>query len=154
MKRKIFYLTSAGFKKIKREYQLFKKIKKAKLDQDVPSSFESDAVNSDYLFFLEELGLLEKKIEKLEEVIKNAKVISAPEDRKRKIVQIGARIILESKRGIEKIRLVGTAESDPFTGKISDESPFGRALLGHKAGDIVLSPVSADEEFKIKKIAY
>lgn len=152
--KKVFYLTSRGLKKIKRDYELFKKAKTAKLKGDVPPSFESDAVNSDYLFFLEELGLLEKKIEDLEEVIDNAKVISIPPKQKQNIVQVGAKIILEGKRGLQKIMLVGTAEADPSKGKISNESPFGRALVGRRVGDEIFSPVFVDEGYKIKKIAY
>lgn len=144
--RKIFFLTPNGYKKIKNECERLKKKKNAKIKGDVPASFESDAVSSDYLFFLEELDLLNKKISELEEVIRNSKVISAPPKRQN-IIQIGAKIILEGKKGLRKIMLVGTAESDPSQGKISTDSPFGKSLLGRKVGDRM-------EDYKIKKIAY
>jgi len=152
--KKIFYLTPEGYQKVKREYVFLKKAKLAKLKGDVPPSFESDAVNSDYLFFLEELNLIEKKIEGLEKIINNAKVVSAPPKHRQNIIKVGAQIILEGKKGLQKIMLVGTAESDPSRGRISNESPFGKALLGKKVGDRILSPVFVEEGYKIKKIAY
>ncbi|OGZ27434.1 MAG: hypothetical protein A2365_03085 [Candidatus Nealsonbacteria bacterium RIFOXYB1_FULL_40_15] len=149
--KKIFYLTSSGFNRIKKQYTFLRK-KLVRAKEDIPPSFESDAVNSDYLFFLEELGILEKKIEELEQIIKNAKVIETPPEKRRNIVQLGAKVLLEGKKGIQKIWLVGTAETDPDKGKISDESPFGRALLGRRVGEIVLSPVA--EGYRIRDIIY
>lgn len=151
--KKIFYLTSRGLEKIKKNYEFLRKTKNAKIKGDVPSSFESDAVNSDYLFFLEEIELLEKRIKELEEILSNAKIISAPPKNKQNMVGIGAKIILEGRRGLQKIMLVGTTEADPSRGRISDESPFGKALIGRRVGERI-SLAFAGEGFKIKKIAY
>jgi transcription elongation factor GreA len=59
------------------------------------------------------------------------------ENRERGVVAAGAEVKVSSEEGEETYSIVGAAEADPLNGRISNESPLGRALLGHKAGDEV-----------------
>jgi transcription elongation factor GreA len=59
------------------------------------------------------------------------------ENRERGVVAAGAEVKVSSVEGEETYSIVGAAEADPLNGRISNESPLGRALLGHKAGDEV-----------------
>ena len=69
-------------------------------------------------------------------MLRNAVVIEEAE-RQKGVVGVGTTVKVESVEGSEKYAIVGPAEADPLHGMISNESPLGRALLGHKAGDEV-----------------
>lgn len=95
----------------------------------------------------------ERKIAELEEILKNAIII----DGKRKNVDsVNVGSIVELKSGLQTIKfhIVGSKESDPGTGKISNESPLGSALLGKKKGDTVefIMPNGSKKKYKIKNI--
>jgi transcription elongation factor GreA len=69
-------------------------------------------------------------------MVRNAVMIEE-EKRERGVVAAGAEVKVSSEEGEETYSIVGAAEADPLNGRISNESPLGRALLGHKAGDEV-----------------
>ena len=91
--------------------------------------------NAEYFEAKEAQSLNENRIAELEELLKNAVVIKTPsaED----VVRIGSTIETKSNSNTEVFSLVGSAEAKPQEGKISNESPLGRAFLGKKAGDEV-----------------
>lgn len=92
--------------------------------------------NADYIDAKEEQSFLEGRIQQLEEMIRGAVIIegAASSDG----VGLGSRVtVVQEGLPPETYIVVGPAEADPSAGKISNESPLGRALMGHKTGDVV-----------------
>jgi transcription elongation factor GreA len=93
--------------------------------------------NSEYDEARTQQGMNEARIAELEELIKNALIMSDDEASKG-VVSIGSTVVIEYKDGTKKsYDIVGSNEVDPLKGKISDLSPIVSALIGHEAGDIV-----------------
>ena len=149
-----FYLTKKGLEEIKKEYESLRKLRFAKTKGEVPKIWESEDLNPDYLSFREDLNFLETRIAELENILKNVKLIKPPPKEKTKIINLGATVTVKVNGDTDEFTIVGTLEANPSLGKISNESPVGRALLGHKVGDevVVSSPVKTI--YKIKKIKY
>lgn len=149
------YLTKEGLSKIEKEYQTLKKFRLAKIKGESPRILHSEDVDPEYLAFREDLGFLESRITDLEYVLKNTEIIKSPSKEELGIVNLGATVTLEEPDGqTNEFMIVGTLEANPSEGKISSESPIGKALLGHKIGDkiAITSPVKVI--YKIKKIKY
>jgi transcription elongation factor GreA len=152
---KKFYLTKEGLEKLKKEYETLKNLRLANLKGETPKILHSDDLSSEYLAFKEDMELLESRIFELEYILKNFILIKKPPKEKQNVVNIGATVTLEDEDGlINEFMLVGTLEANPSEGKISIESPVGKALLGKKIGDevVITSPINV--KYKIKKIRY
>ena len=95
-----------------------------------------------------------ERVEFLKNILEHHELIKKPAKDKRGVVGIGAKVKIDVDGQKDEFLLVGTLEANPALGKISNESPVGRALLGHKIGDevIVNSPVKIT--YKIKNIKY
>lgn len=150
--RNNFYLTKEGLKDLKKEYQSLKAIKAAKLRGEAPNILESEDLNPDFVVFQEDLNFIESRIAELEIIIEKALLIKNPAEKN--IVDLGATVDLLINGQKDEFTIVGTLEANPMLGKISNESPVGKALLGHKIGEevIVSSPVKTI--YKIRKIKY
>ena len=81
-------------------------------------------------------------------------IISLPPENKRNIVGLGSRVYLEIDGMKDCFEIVGSAEANPSVGRISNESPVGRALLGLKKGEEVIISSPIKTKYKIKKIEY
>ena len=151
-----YYVTKHGFKKIEKDYQSLLEFKKKKATGDeVPSSWHSEEVNPEYLSFQEDMSLLEAKLGELENILKNIEIIKVPRKEMLDEVLIGATVTLKDKDGsFNEYTIVGTLESNPGEGKISSDSPVGRALLGKKVDEeaIITSPIRV--VYTIEKIVY
>jgi len=153
--KQTYYLTEEGFKSIKQEYETLEKMRASKVKGEVPKIWESEDLNPDFLSFQEDMELLETRLIELENVLKNVKIIKTPSRNEKNNVQLGAIVTLQiDKKEVDELKIVGTLEANPSLGKISNESPVGRALLGHAIGDevVVSSPIKTI--YKIKKIRY
>jgi transcription elongation factor GreA len=94
------------------------------------------AENAEYQSARQEQEKTENRISEIEHILHNVEVIKAPRGDSK--VQLGSRVSLNSKDGKKKeFQVVGTVEADPLEGKISDESPLGKAVIGKKVGDEV-----------------
>ena len=154
MEDKKVYLTKEGLEKIKKEYQELQKIRESKTKEGVPS-FSSEEVNPEYLVFQEDLKFLEDRITKIKQTLKSAQLIKAPSKDKQNIINLGARVLVETNGGqSDEFEIVGSLEANPSLGKISDESPVGKALLGHKIGEKVIVQSAIKAAYKIRKIKY
>lgn len=133
-------LTAEGLKKLEDELEDLKvvrrkevaaKIKEARGQGDLSENAEYDAAK-------EEQAEIEARIVTIENMLRNAEVID-DESRNSGLVSLGSTIKVydEEFEEEEVYTLVGSAEADPFEGKISNESPIGAALIGHAIGDIV-----------------
>jgi len=149
---KIFYLTKQGFKKIERDYAQLKEMRKTKLVGEAPAAFFSEELNPEFVSFRDDLDLLDVKLEELEYVFKNYEIIKPPEEKDK--IELGATIAVDVNGHKDNIMLVGTLEANPSLGKISNESPVGRAILGLREGDTTVVNSPSKIVYKIKKISY
>src|SRR3989344_3409133 len=126
-----YYLTKAGLKRVQEEYGRLIEFRNSKIEE-VPSMLHSEEVNPEYLTFQEDMSLLETKIAEYDAVLRNAEVIKVPPKEKRTEILIGASVTVEIDGQSDEFTIVGSLEANPAIGRISDESPVGKALLGKK----------------------
>lgn len=134
------YLTEEGKKEQEELLHYLKTVKRAEVGEHLKTAREYGDLseNSEYDAARAEQGRLESKIALIEETLRTAKII--PNSQKKKgIVMVGSTVTVLDKEFDEKntYKLVGTLESNPDQGLISNESPIGKAILGKKAGDEV-----------------
>ena len=77
----------------------------------------------------------ELRISEIDNIVQNVDIIKKPRGGSK--VQLGSKVKLKNAKSTKEFQVVGTVEADPLNGKISDESPIGRALLGKKEGETV-----------------
>ncbi len=133
--KKQFYLTKEGIDELKAELEeligqrgpIAERIKTAR-------EFGDLSENAEYSSARQEQERVESRIAEIEHILLNVEVITKPKGDSK--VQLGSTVTL--KDGVTKtFQVVGTVEADPMNGKISDESPIGKALMGKKVGDEV-----------------
>ncbi len=108
--------------------------------------------NAEYSEAKREQAENEARITQLEAMIKDAEVVV--HDGRIKGVQIGSKVTIVCDNKDHSFEIVGSNEADPAAGKISTESPFGKALMGHNAGDVVtVETPGGATECTIKDIA-
>ena len=155
MDGKIFYITKEKLRELKKEHEtLLDFERKQSLNQDVPKVFESEDLNPEFVSFQEDVGFLKASIAELKNILEHYELIKSPPKDKQGIVGLGAKVRIAVDGQKDDFVLVGTLEANPALGKISNESPVGKAILGHKVGDevVVSSPINIT--YKIKSIKY
>lgn len=149
------FVTTSGLAKLKAEYEELTTVKRKDVAERIAAARElgdSDEDSTEYEAAREELSFVEGRIMELEELIKRAKVIDHAVGSI--VVEVGSTVTVEIDGVTETYTIVGSVESEPEKGKISHESPVGKALLGLKAGDEVeVSTPLAAIKYKIKKIS-
>lgn len=151
---KKFYLTKEGMERIRKEYKTLKDLKLAKTRGESPKILHSEDLNPEYLVFQEDISFLESRIIELENIIKNAELIRLPKKEKQDSIDLGATVLVEVDGQRDEFTILGSLEADPSLGKISNESPVGHALIGHKIGDKVAISSPVQTTYRIKKIKY
>lgn len=128
-------ITEQGLKKLKEELKDLKTTKRKELAERLRSAIAMGDLseNFDYKDAKEQQGFLEQRIKELSEMIQEA--IVAPKERNSNVVQLGSIVSLESEGEKLSYEIVGATEADPLKGKLSVESPIGKALIGKKVGD-------------------
>lgn len=133
-------LTSEGLVNLERELEELKTVKRKDIADKikVAISFGDLSENSEYDEAKNEQAMIEARILQIETMLKNVKVLDADE-LNTDVVNVGSKVKLKDIEFDEEetFHIVGSTEADPTNGKISDESPVGKALLGHKVGDKV-----------------
>jgi transcription elongation factor GreA len=133
-KQNDFYLTKDGLAELEAELKDLKEnkrkevaaaLKEAKEFGDLSENTDWDDAKSRQLF-------IEGRISELENILKHAKVIEGVSG---DIISVGSTVDVEIEDGKHTFQIVGSTEADPDQGKISDESPIGKALLGKKVGE-------------------
>ena len=148
------YLSRESIESLKKKLQELKTKKRREIAQRLQEAKDLGDLseNAEYFEAKEAQSLNENRIAELEELLKNVVMIetSSKED----IVRIGSTIEVKSdKNGAEVFSIVGSAEAKPQEGKISNESPLGRAFLGRKIGEeIEIKTPSGITKYKIIKI--
>lgn len=154
MAEQTHYLTAEGAERLKSELEELKGPKRAELAARLRSAIQMGDLseNADYHKAKEDQAFLEGRIQELEYLLKNAVIIE--KNANQDVVSIGSHVtIQEEDFPPETYHLVGPTEADPSNGKISHESPIGKALLGHKTGDRVeVETPGGRLTFKILKI--
>jgi transcription elongation factor GreA len=148
------YLTPEGEAKLNAELQELKGTKREELSKRLRSAIQMGDLseNADYHQAKEDQGFLEGRIQELEAILRNATIIK--ETKSSGVIFIGSHVtIQEGDFDPETYHLVGPTEADPRKGKISYESPIGRALMDKKVGDIAEADAPGGKiKFKILKI--
>jgi len=155
MEGKIYYITKKKLNELKKEYAELMEIEKKKsITQEAPKILESEDLNPEFVSFQEDIGFLRSRIDELGNILEHHELIKNSAKDKQTIVGLGAKVKVGVDGEKDEFLIVGTLEANPALGKISNESPVGKALLGHKVGDevIVASPVNI--KYKIKNIKY
>ncbi|WLD92185.1 transcription elongation factor GreA [Alkalihalobacillus sp. AL-G] len=134
------YMTVEGKKKLENELEYLKTEKRKEVVEriKVARSFGDLSENSEYDAAKDEQAFIEARIQQLEKMVRNAEIIQE-QDQDPNVVSIGKSVkFIELPDGEEEAyQIVGSAEADPFEGKISNDSPMARSLLGRTIGDEV-----------------
>ena len=153
---KQFKLTADGLKRLQEELDYLQTVVRAEVSEKikVARSFGDLSENSEYDEAKNEQARGEARISELETMVKNAVIVEEDAGSGKKI-GFGSRVRLLDVELDEEIvvTLVGSAESDPMNGFISDESPIGVALMGKKVGNTVVAETPSGElKFKVLEI--
>jgi transcription elongation factor GreA len=138
MDEKPVLLTKDGLKALEDELQQLVNVRRNEVAERIRQArdFGDIAENAEYTEAKNEQSLVEGRIQTLEVMVRNAVMIEE-EPRQKGVVAVGSQVRVSSDEGEESYTIVGAAEADPLAGRISNESPLGRAMLGHKAGEEV-----------------
>ncbi len=148
------YVSADGLRKLQSELQELRTTKRTEVAERIHAAMEFGdfTENSELEQAKNDQAFLEGRIMTLEQMIKNAQIID--ENSKHDLVEVGSHVMVEAEGNQEKYVIVGSAEASPAEGKISNESPVGRALLGHRAGETVKMAVPAGSiEMKILAVS-
>lgn len=151
------YLTPEGFKDLENRLKYLREVRRSEVAERLRTAMEEGgdlSENAEYEDAKNEQAFVEGDIIRLETILSSAQIIEEGSG-KRDVVTVGARVTVQEKGTNEKevYHLVGSAEASPSEGKISVESPMGKALLGAKVGNNVKVNAPAGEiVFVIKAI--
>ena len=133
-------LTSEGYKRLADEIEYLSSVKREEITERIREAREFGDIseNSEYNEAKNEQAKLEMRISTLELKLRNARVLSGAEI-KTDAVGIGSKVTLKDVKHGDTFKyiVVGSAEADPSQNRLSNESPVGKAIMGHKAGETV-----------------
>ncbi len=149
-------LTQRGYEELVNELENLKTVKRREIAEKIKIArgYGDLSENSEYDEAKNEQGLVESKIAELEAKLKVARVIDH-DDLEKGVVGVGTKVEVEYEDGSrETYFIVGSTEYDPLNGKISDDSPIGAALNGHRTGETVLVelPTKTTIHLKIRHV--
>ena len=149
---KVIKITDDGLKKLEEELEYLKTEGRADIDEKikVARGYGDLSENSEYDEAKNEQAKIEARIVEIEAMLKNVEIIEDVKGNTKSVI-VGVKVkVLDEEYGDEcEYRVVGSTEADPRNGKISDESPVGKALLGKKIGEEVIVEAPGGE-FKLK----
>lgn len=129
---------------VRRPY-IVEKIKSAREHGDLSENFEYHSAKN-------EQGFIESRIQELEQIIRDHRLIGAPTPSG--VVQLGSTVRFTEEDGPEEsYRIVGPAEADPGNGRVSNESAVGKALLGRRVGDVTTVETESGDSYQLKVVA-
>ncbi|MEK7181153.1 MAG: transcription elongation factor GreA [Patescibacteria group bacterium] len=148
-----YYLSIERLNELKVELEDLKGRKRREIAERLKTAKEYGDLseNSEYSEAREEQARVETRIFELEDILKQASVIKKSEEVDE--VRIGSTVTVKKGDEVFNYTVVGSNETNPEEGKISNESPLGRAILGHKVGDkITVGTPSGEIQYSISKI--
>lgn len=134
------FLTKEGFEKLQDELDFLRSAKRQEVANRLHEAMEGGELieNAEYEAAKNEQAFVEGRIQELELLLATAKIIEENSKQKGGLIQVGATVVIqENGSEPEEYTIVGAAEASPREGKISNESPIGKALLNHREGDEV-----------------
>ncbi len=150
-------LTHDGLQELQDELDQLKSVGRREMSEKikVALSFGDLSENSEYDEAKSEQGKMESRIQELEAIIQNAELIDESELSHDTVNRSSVVTIRDQELGEdETYTIVGFTQADPLNGKLSDESPIGRAIMGHKVGDVVdVETPAGKATFEIVNIA-
>ena len=133
-------LTQEGYDKIVAEHEYLVSVRRIEVSEHLKEakSYGDLSENAEYDAAKDEQAEVEERIAKLESMLRNVRIVSE-EELTGDHVNLGLTVVIEDLKSHEKLEysIVGINQADPFEGRISNESPVGKALLGKKVGDRV-----------------
>lgn len=150
-------LTEAGIKKLKDEKDYLINVERPKNIEELQLARSQGDLseNADYDAARDAQAKIESRIKEIDKILENAEIISA-DDNDLESARIGALVgvidLSDNDDQVVYYHIVGSTETDPINGKISNESPLGKALIGHQVGDVVTVAVAKPYEVEIKSI--
>jgi len=156
------YLTQNGYIKLQKELDDLRSVKRQEVADRLREAMEGGDLieNAEYESAKNEQSFVEGRISELKQLLANAHIIDYDEEGSNgdnRFVQVGSTVYLreDGEKRSDKYMIVGAAEADPRNGMISNESPIGKAVLGHKAGDEVeIKAPAGNIKFKITTVKY
>jgi transcription elongation factor GreA len=146
-------LTKDGLEELKQKIEFLSNDRRREVAERIKEAreFGDIAENSEYDDAKNEQAMLEKQIAELEDKLRSATVIDETEVTT-DVVSVGATVHVKDQKTEKsvKYKIVGSAEANPSENKLSNESPVGKALIGHKRNDIVSVPVPRGPARKLK----
>ena len=146
-------LTPEGLEKLQEELETLRTTRRREVAERIKEAreFGDIAENSEYDDAKNEQAMVESRIAQLEERVRGAQVIDKsdiPTDK----VQVGTLVHVKDEKTGKSVKytIVGSAEANPAENRLSNESPVGRALMGHKRGEIVSVQVPRGPARKLK----
>lgn len=134
------FLTREGFQKLQEELDYLRTVKRQEVANRLHEAMEGGELieNAEYEAAKNEQAFVEGRIQELDILLASAKIIEDNGKKKSDTVQLGSKVTMkEGNFEAETFSIVGAAEANPREGKISNESPIGKAILGRKVGDSV-----------------
>ena len=132
------FLTREGYQKLQEELDYLRTVKRQEVAERLHEAMEGGELieDAEYEAAKNEQAFVEGRIQELEILLANARVIQ--EAASPDVVQVGSRVTIQDGESEPEVyTIVGPAEANPRNGRISNESPLGRALMEHRAGDTV-----------------
>ncbi len=155
MTERIHYLTKEGLEKLQNELQELVHVRRKEISARIQEAKELGDLseNAEYQEAKNEQAFNEGRIEEIEQTLKHAEVISEQKSTADE-VRVGSEVMTDFQGKNLLLQIVGSNEADPISGKISNESPIGQALLGRKTGDAVtVQTPKGDAVYTIVKIS-
>jgi len=143
---KPIYVTNKGIAELEKDLTYLRTVKRPEtVEQMQDAKGSGDWIDqTEYMLIEQELAFIDGRIQELQFMLNHAELIEPGNEDN--IVNIGETVVIQTGEDeIERYTIVGVAETDPGKGFISNESPLGSALLGHKVGDEVIVHAPAGE---------
>ena len=148
------YISEEGLQELKERLHALKTEKRKEIAERLEhaKTLGDLSENAEYQEAKEEQSLMESQIDELEDMLRDTVVIHKGSQTDK--VAIGSTVVVQSRHGEAPYTILGSEEADPGTGKISNESPLGKAFLGKHAGDTAdVKTPSGTTTYTIKKIS-
>jgi len=151
--KKQFKLTKEGIAELRTELEKIISERSTIIERiKLAREFGDLSENAEYSAARLEQSRAETRVEEIENILKNAEVMSQP--KKKDIVELGNTVVLKNSEGERSFTIVGSVETDPMKGKVSNESPIGKSLMGKKLGDEVEIVTPANTiKYTIKEVS-
>ena len=132
------FLTPEGKRKLEEELEILRTVGRRQVANNLRIAIEEGDLreNAGYTESKRQQALLEGRIQEMQTLLKYAQPLKG--NGRGEVVSLGSQVtVFEQEHGTETYTIVGAAETDPSDGRISNESPLGKAILGHRVGDQV-----------------